>query len=282
MPYEVKVLSAADPVPPPRRRISVGAADALLGGGVPVRTLSALFGREGSGKSTLSFAMACAAARQTTTLYAVSEAEMTDDDVVRLAHRTSVTFDGLCLATIDTIEDAINAAMDYRAELIVVDSLNAACDWQAPRIKAAIGRLQRWCRDHDRAGIVLGMYDTAGRRAGGMAVAYRPDALIDLLAPDDRPRFGEALALLLDTLDEEQREDLLGTEHTLDNLRLMRVHKSRFSPRGIVPLRMTAAGITHLQYSSDSELRQMLEVEVALERGGDGSPRSASDGTDAA
>jgi predicted ATP-dependent serine protease len=281
MPYEVKVLSAADPAPPPRRRISVGAADTLVGGGVPVGSLSALFGREGSGKSTLSVAMACAAASKTTTLYAVADAEMTTDDVVRLAHRTNAPVEGLRLARIDAVEDAINAAMDYGAELLVLDSLNAACDWQAPRIKAAIGKLQRWCRGLDRAAIVLSMYDTAGRRAGGMAVAYRPDALIDLLAPDDR-RFEQALELLLHTLDQEQREDLLGTERTLDNLRLMRVHKSRFSPRGIVPFRMTAAGITHLQYSSDSELRQMLEGEGALDRGGDGSPRSGSNGTEAA
>lgn len=249
--FQIRSLTADDPAAvPPHRRISIGYADMLLGGGIATKMLTTVFGQAGAGKSTLMLELACAAARSAATLYAVAPDEQDPDDILRVAHRINANVDGLGLATIDTVGDAIAAATEFGAKLLIVDSLNAAAGFNAPHIQAGIRRIKEWCRANDAAALAVGMYDTAGRRAGGYSVAYRPHATIDLIGPDD-PRFGPTLARL--TIDQG---DILG-EGSLEDLRLLSVDKSRFCRRGVLPLRMTAGGLKPNERDIDAQLRAL-------------------------
>lgn len=162
---------------PPHRRISVGYADALLAGGLATTMLTTVYGKEGAGKSTLALELACAAARSVPTLYAVAPGKQHPDDILRLARRVGAEVAGMCLSTIDTIDDAIDAAQEFGARLLVLDSLNATADFHASRMKAGVRRLQEWCLAADAAALGIAMYDTAGRRAGGYSVAYLGGAI---------------------------------------------------------------------------------------------------------
>lgn len=201
-----------------------------------------IYGQPGVGKSTLSVEFACAAAKTVTTVYAASPDEhdppdaCSPGDIVRLAHRIGAPLAGVYVVTVDTIDDAIEAATDVGARMLVVDSVNACADFDARRMKAGMRRLRAWCRDTDAAAIGIGMYDTAGRRAGGYSVAYGADAILDL----DVAQTPEVLS-----------EDL--------SLRRLTLWKCRFGPVGHQVLRMTGGGLVPYEGPIDSVLRHLID-----------------------
>jgi predicted ATP-dependent serine protease len=257
MSYVARRISPADlVVPPPLARISVGYANGLLSGGLAARNLTMLYGQPGVGKSTLTVEFACAAVQSVSTVYAASpdehDAGDPDEhdpgDVVRLAHRIDAPLVGVYVVKVDTIDDAITAAKDFRARMLVVDSLNACADFDARQMKAGMKKLRTWCRSNNAAALGVGMFDTAGRRAGGYNVAYGADAIMDLEI-DERPERDELDELLVD-------QDLPAEDRSLRRLKLW---KCRFGPVGSLVLRMTGGGLKPYEKPLDTQLRRLVD-----------------------
>ncbi len=255
MSYVVRRITSDElSAPVPAERISVGWADGLLNGGLPVRKFAMIYGQPGVGKSTLTVEFACAAARMVTTVYAASPDEhdppdgCNPGDIVRLAHRIDAPLAGVYVVTVDTIDDALAAATDVGARMLVVDSVNACADFDARRMKSGMRQLRAWCRDNDAAAMGVGMYDTAGRRAGGYSVAYGADAILDLDVAQV-PEHDQLAEILVD--EDVPAEDL--------SLRRLTLWKCRFGPVGQQVLRMTGGGLVPHEQPIDSGLRRLVD-----------------------
>ncbi|WP_078325030.1 helicase [Mycobacteroides salmoniphilum] len=152
------------------------------------------------------------------------------------------------VVTVDTIDDALAAATDVGARMLVVDSVNACADFDARRMKSGMRQLRAWCRDNDAAAMGVGMYDTAGRRAGGYSVAYGADAILDLDVAQV-PEHDQLAEILVD--EDVPAEDL--------SLRRLTLWKCRFGPVGQQVLRMTGGGLVPHEQPIDSGLRRLVD-----------------------
>jgi len=216
---DLRVTSRAANVP-------MGQLDGLLNGGLPRGSVTMVYGQPGCGKSTLITEMACAAKESgEEVLYALSPMEGRRRDVILLAKRIGAPLIGVSVAEARTIEEALSEAEEAEAQVLFLDSYPSLSDFRAPEMKRNLQVLKEWAWDRERIVVGIGMYTTKkGVRAGGYAIPYGVDAVLDIfnVEPDEAVGFG------------------MPGDATL---RVVELWKSRSGPTDYVIMQMTGRGL---------------------------------------
>jgi predicted ATP-dependent serine protease len=222
-----KKITARDMrVTSPAAKVPMGQLDGLLNGGLPRGSITMVYGQPGCGKSTLITEMACAAKESgAEVVYAVSPMEGRRRDVILLAKRIGAPLIGVTVADCKTIEEALYEAEENKAQVLFLDSYPSLSDYRAPEMKRNLQVVKEWAWDRERIVVGIGMYTTKkGVRAGGYAIPYGADAVLDIY--------------------DVESDDAVGFGFPGDaTLRVVELWKSRSGPTDYVTMQMTGRGL---------------------------------------
>ena len=169
-------------------RISTGIAevDRVLGGGLVRGSVVLLAGQPGIGKSTLLLQMLAGSAA-TGRRGLLLAAEESLPQVTRRALRLGIPLDDLRALSSSSLEVAVTAATDEKADVLIVDSIQAIQDQRVEgsvgslvQVRECAAALVRFAKESGTAVILVGHVTKEGSVAGPKTLKHAVDALLGL------------------------------------------------------------------------------------------------------
>ena len=181
---EVTTLASVSLADGVARPTGVDEFDRLFGGGLLPGSVTLLYGEPGAGKSTLLSQVAIAAASRGTTVLLVA-AEESAAQVRLRTERLGTLPDQLLIIATTSLDEALHAAEDRNADLVIVDSIQAvrASDIAGPsgsinQLRTAAERLVALAKHRGPAVIVVGHVTKDGEVAGPRSLEHMVDTVV--------------------------------------------------------------------------------------------------------
>lgn len=172
--------------PVPRIITHNRAFDLVMGGGVPVGTMTLVLGKRGSGKSTMLFQTAITCEAERPLLISSEESEQELQDRMTRFDEFDRTRPGI-LFTKDARE-AIRAIREYESDYVVLDSLQKFYDPSIDGVMGGVLQVTRFtntvyamCKNEKYTITAVSRQTKSGAAAGGANVEYEVDAVIGVL-----------------------------------------------------------------------------------------------------
>jgi DNA repair protein RadA/Sms len=167
------------------RRTSTGVSelDRVLGGGLVAGSVTLLGGDPGIGKSTLLLQAAAAVGANHPVLYATGEESL--HQVGLRARRLGLDARGVRLLAETSVERVIAAAVECRARVVVIDSIQTmaseeseAAPGAVSQLRESTARLVRFAKSSDTAVLLIGHVTKEGAIAGPRVLEHMVDTVL--------------------------------------------------------------------------------------------------------
>ncbi|MGI9245699.1 MAG: DNA repair protein RadA [Steroidobacteraceae bacterium] len=166
-----------------RAETGIGELDRVLGGGLVAGSVVLLGGDPGIGKSTLLLQAADALSRERTVLYVSGEESVRQ--VASRAQRLGLDAATLRLAAETRVEVVLDEAVDARAQVLVVDSiqtmhteLSESSAGSAVQVRESAARLVRFAKETGTAVLLIGHVTKEGQIAGPRILEHMVDTVL--------------------------------------------------------------------------------------------------------